>query len=82
MTYEAMVAARRADLERSAALEERRARLKRRRQAMRRPASVALGMGLIALGARLVDVGSRHRRGRCPALGTAGGLPIDPFGSG
>jgi len=82
MTYEAIVAARRTDLERSAALEARRAQSRQRRRATRRPAAVALGMGLIALGLRLVDAGTRRRRGRCPALTAGGGLPMDPFGAG
>jgi hypothetical protein len=79
MTYDALVAARRADMERSAAAQARRAGIRRLRRARRRPIRVALGMGLIALGLRLVDLGSR-RRGRCPALRAAGGLPVDPFG--
>jgi hypothetical protein len=82
MTHAAMVAARRADVERSAARETRRARMEPRRHASRRPARVALGMGLITLGLRLVDIGSRRRPRAWPALNAAGGLPVDPFGAG
>jgi hypothetical protein len=80
MIHEAMVAARRADLERAAA-RARRAPVERRRHATRRPPSVALGMGLITLGLRLVDIGPRGR-GRSPARNATGGLPADPFGAG
>jgi hypothetical protein len=82
MTYEALVAARRADMERSAAVEARRAGIRQRRRATRRPLRVALGMGLIALGLRLVDLGSRRRRKGAALRGAdAGGLPVDGLGA-
>ena len=80
MTYEALVAARRADLERSAAAGARRAGIRQRRRTRRRPVRVALGMHLIALGLRLVDLGSPRRRKRGPASAAPSGLSVDGLG--